>query len=391
MTTTCMVIDTTIVVPTFNEGGNVAELVRRLARARERMGVAVEVLFVDDSTDDTPAIIEEVAHQAAIPVRLIHRRGPDRVGGLSGAVTRGIREAHGAYVVVMDGDLQHPPEMVPALRHTASAESADVVVATRYCGNGDAAGLSSSWRRRVSSSSTMLARALFPRRVGGRCTDPMTGFFCVAKASIDLASLQPRGFKILLEILARQDLTVREVPFVFGQRLAGDSKASWRQGAAFLRQLTELRLGRVLRFGSIGTIGLVLNLAVMALLVGIDANYVVASLVATELAIVSNFLLQEHFVFADSRAGSLTWRQRAAQSFVFNNLEHLVRVPFLIALVELAGVPSIPVQALTLAVAFAGRYLFVTRVIYRSGPASAAVAAGSVAPVAAPEAELRAA
>jgi dolichol-phosphate mannosyltransferase len=164
-------VDTTVVVPTFNEGGNVRELVRQLAVALA--GHDAEVVFVDDSTDDTREVIRRVCVEqqgSSLPVTLIHREPANRSDGLAGAVTTGIRSSRGKHIVVMDGDLQHPPALVPRLR--AGLDSADMVVASRYLGEGDASGLSSSWRRAVSSTSTTLAKACFPRRVASVCTDP---------------------------------------------------------------------------------------------------------------------------------------------------------------------------------------------------------------------------
>ena len=358
-------IGTTVVVPTFNESGNVSELVRRLGAACPQ---GTEVLFVDDSTDDTPDVVRAVAGQAAIPVRLIHRDGDERVGGLAGAVTRGIREARGRWVVVMDGDLQHPPELVPSLLVEARARDSQVVVASRYCGvGGDASGLANAWRRAVSSGSTLLARLAFPRRVGRHCTDPMTGFFAIDREAVDLDRLHPRGFKILLEILARHDLRVAEIPFVFGERFDGESKASWRQGLAFVVQLAGLRFGRVFRLGLVGLTGVVVNLAAMAILIGLGVHYVVAALAATQLAIGNNFLLQERFVFRDKRSGGRSWLVRATQFFAFNNVENLLRVPLLVLLVELAQFPEVAAQAFLLVAAFLARYAFVTAVVYRPG------------------------
>ena len=155
----------------------------------------------------------------------------------------------------MDGDLQHPPDMVPHLRDALTG--VDLAVASRYVNRGDASGLNSSYRRVASSGSTLLARTCFPRRVGRVCSDPMTGFFCVRRSAVDLSRLRPRGFKILLEILARHDLRVRELPFNFGERAAGTSKASWRSGLDFARQIVGLRLGRVGRFAAVGALGTV--------------------------------------------------------------------------------------------------------------------------------------
>lgn len=233
-------LSATVVIPTFNEGSNVAALVRRLDAALQDRDV--DLLFVDDSSDDTPAVIMDTASQSVIPVGLIHRVGEFQADGLSGAVCTGIRQARSDRVVVMDGDLQHPPELVPHLLDLLNSQAYDVVVASRYCGQGDSGGLSSGWRRAVSSTSTLAARGMFPVRVGRKCTDPMTGFFGIDRRGIDLAVMEPRGFKILFEILARFDLRVTELPFVFGERFGGASKASWRQGIQFLAQLVGLRM-----------------------------------------------------------------------------------------------------------------------------------------------------
>ncbi|TFV52874.1 GtrA family protein [Blastococcus sp. TF02A_35] len=355
-------VDLTVVVPTFNEEGNVAELLRRLGEALPGRH-DVEVLFVDDSTDGTADAVRLAALSSALPVRLLHRAPDERQGGLAGAVAAGIAAARGEHVVVMDGDLQHPPELVPLLRERS--EGVDLVVASRYCGAGDASGLSSSWRRAVSSGSTLLARSCFPRRVGRVCTDPMTGFFCVRRDAVQLDRLRPRGFKILLEILARHDLRVREVPFLFGERHDGASKASWRNGAQFLRQMAALRMGRMARFAAVGALGTVVNLALMWLLMReAGLHYLPSAVLATEIAIVHNFVLQERFVFADLRDGRHGRWMRALHSLLYNNADALARLPLLALLVELLAVPSVLAQAVTLAVAFLARFFFVSTVTY---------------------------
>lgn len=350
----------TVVVPTFNEGANVEALVQRLQNALE--GTPAELLFVDDSQDDTPAIIAIVGDRSALDVRCLHRETPE--GGLAGAVVEGVRHARGDSVVVMDGDLQHPPELVPLLLQQLQHDEADLVVASRYLGDGDASGLSSTLRRSVSSGSTLLAKACFPRRVGSVCTDPMTGFFCFRRGAVDVDRLRPRGFKILLEILARHELRVAELPFVFGERHAGASKASWANGMSFLFQLLALRMGRMSRFAAVGVLGAILNLAIMWVFVHLTpVHYVMAAVVAAEVSILHNFLMQEHFVFRDIKHGR--WRARALVFLAFNNLEALIRIPLLIILVDGLGVRPVISQALLLGVAFVGRFLFTSRVVYR--------------------------
>jgi dolichol-phosphate mannosyltransferase len=354
--------DTTIIVPTFNEGANITALVERLATAFR--GRDAEVLFVDDSTDDTPRQIERAARSTDIPIRWIHRDKRDQVGGLAGAVATGLRASTSEYVLVMDGDLQHPPEMAPELRD--AVDGVDLSVASRHAPSGDASGLSSRYRRWVSGVSTMLAKACFPRRVGQTCTDPMTGFFCFRRSAVDLRRLRPRGFKILLEILARHDLRVRELPFTFGNRLAGESKASWRNGLHFVHQLLSLRMGRMSRFAATGVLGTVVNLLVMAgLTAWTPLNYVFAAVIAAEISILHNFMLQERFVFPDLRKGTKPWRCRLGQHLAFNNVEALIRLPFLVLLVETAHIWAVLAQAVTLVIAFVVRFLFMSRVVYR--------------------------
>ncbi len=374
----------TVVVPSYNEADNVAPLVGRLNRALR--DIDAEVLYVDDSTDDTPTVVRACAAVSALPVSVLHRTTP--AGGLAGAVAAGIAAARGDYVVVMDADLQHPPELVPDLVAEAVSGDLDLVVASRYVGQGDAAGLASAWRRTVSGGSTVLARATFPRRVGRVCTDPMTGFFCVRRSALDLSRLRPRGFKILLEILARHDLAVGEIPFQFAERHSGLSKASWRTGLHFLRQLGSLRMGRFSRFAVVGALGTVVNLAVMWLAMHVlGANYLVASVAATELSILHNFALQERLVFTDHVVGVRASLVRLVQSVAFNNVEAALRLPFLVLLVSGLGMYAVVVQGITLAASFVLRFAFHSKVVYRGRrpqqpaltPATQPLPAGSTA------------
>ena len=199
-----------IIVPTYNEAPNVAELVRRVTA--ETDGIDAEIIFVDDSTDATPDIVREVAASAALPVRLIHRE--HRTGGLGGAVLEGLAAAASDACLVMDGDLQHPPEEIRDIYDRFARGDVDIVIASRYAGDGTSTGLADRTRVLVSKSTTALTRAMFPIRLKG-VSDPMTGFFLVDRRAVDAAILRPRGFKILLEILARKNLRVAEVPFHF--------------------------------------------------------------------------------------------------------------------------------------------------------------------------------
>lgn len=367
-------MDLTVIVPTFNEGPNIAELVRRLAASLH--GRDAEVLFVDDSTDDTPAIIQTVADATDLPVRLIHRDDP--VAGLGGAVVEGFRAAQARWCLVMDGDLQHPPEDIPRMLDRASDGDVDVVIASRYIAGGTAGGLAGATRTAVSRCSTALTKAMFPRKLHG-CSDPMTGFFLLDTEAVDLDALRPRGFKILLEILARRQLRIGEVPFAFATRYAGESKASITQGVRFLTQLAMLRFGRMSAFALVGGIGAIANLVIMWGLIRLGMDYLPAAIIASEVTIIGNFLLLEYLVFADMRAESGLMRSRFIKSFAFNNLEALVRIPVMSLLVQGAHLPAVFAAGVTLVAAFAVRFVFHALWVYAPKHPAAPVAQSALA------------
>jgi glycosyltransferase involved in cell wall biosynthesis len=232
-----------VVVPTRNEAPNVRRLLERLACSQR--GTPTEVLFVDDSDDDTPRVVRAAARDAApeLSVRLLHRAPGERHGGLGGAVVQGLRTARGPWVCVMDADLQHPPELIGQLLETAMGEDATLVVASRYRDGGSHRGLSSRARRCLSRTSSGVVKLLFPRMLRA-VTDPMSGFFLLRRSAIDVETLKPDGFKILLELMVRvQGLQIAEVPFEFAPRHGGTSKAGAREGVRFLRHFMRLRAG----------------------------------------------------------------------------------------------------------------------------------------------------
>lgn len=352
-------MELSIIVPTFNEAPNVGELVRRIAEATA--GIDAEVIVVDDSTDGTVDAVRAVSGSVSIPVRVHHRASA--TGGLGGAVLDGFAMAASDACLVMDADLQHPPEDIPRLYARFRRGDVDVVAASRYAGGGEVAGFADRTRVLVSKASTAVTKAMFPLRLKD-VTDPMTGFFVLDRRAIDADTLTPRGFKILLEILARRNLRVAEVPFEFADRHAGESKASLRQGIHFLTQLTALRFGKMSLFAVIGGLGAVANLAIMWALIELGVGYITAAIVAAELTIIGNFLLQERFVFHDMKGEASAGWVRFAKSFGFNNAEALVRIPVIALLVETWHFSSVIAAALTLVVAFVVRFVFHSLVVY---------------------------
>jgi dolichol-phosphate mannosyltransferase len=298
----------TLVVPTRNEADNVPKLVREL---RESLSdVDYRVVFVDDSTDGTPEVIQGLAEQDG-RVHLVRREGAKRYGGLSTAVTTGMELFSGAseYTCVMDADLQHPPEKVREMLEIARCTDADVVVASRYARGGSYAGLPSIVRRAVSVGSKYLARIVF--KEARKTSDPMAGFFLIENQAIAGIQFRPTGFKVLLEILVcAPELRVVEVPFEFQVRHAGVSKATLRQGLEYLTHILSLfwyvpSAGRLWKFLLVGASGVVFNMATLIVLAEyFDANKVIAWMFAVGLSILSNFLLNNAFTWRDIRHSS---------------------------------------------------------------------------------------
>ncbi|MBN8424476.1 glycosyltransferase [Microbacterium esteraromaticum] len=353
----------TVIVPTYNERENVAELVRRIGVALG--GYRAEILFVDDSSDGTADEVARVAASAPLPVRVIHRESNS--GGLGGAVVLGLQQAAYDVCIVMDGDLQHPPELLPAMLARYARGDADVVAASRYIGGGDSAGLGTALRLGVSKAATAVTKAMFLRRLW-RSTDPMTGFFLVDRARVDVDVLRPQGFKILLEILVRagerHDLRIAEVPMAFGARQHGNSKATLRQGATFLAHLARLRFGKMGLFALIGGIGAVANIGIMWVLTQAGMDYLIAAVIGSAATIIGNFVLQELFVFRAERHDASRLWVRFAASVSFNGIEAALRIPVMAWMVESWHISSVLATAISLVVAFFARFLFHALVVY---------------------------
>jgi dolichol-phosphate mannosyltransferase len=338
-------------------------------------GLGGEVLFVDDSDDHTPAAVAAAASAAAVPVRLLHRARAERTGGLGGAVQQGLAAATARWTVVMDGDLQHPPERVPDLI-AAAERGADLVVATRYAREGSAGGLSSRFRGLASRGAGTAARVLFPRTLAG-VSDPMSGFFAVRTAAVHPGDLRPQGFKILLELLVRTPgLRVAEVPFTFSERHDGHSKASAREAARYLRQLVALRLavagraGRLVRFALVGGSGVLVNLIALAVLLRVThgvigagaAGKIVSAVAATQVAVGWNFALTERWVFP-GRPGH--WTARLLPFWVVNCGTLLAQLPLAAQLQSVLGGSYVLATAAALAILMLARFAVCDRWLYR--------------------------
>lgn len=224
--------EVSIVVPSYNERDNVGPLVEQIDTVLA--GIPHEIVFVDDSTDDTPEVLAALAAQKE-HVRYEHRTSEK---GLATAVLRGFTLAQGKYLAVMDADLQHPPAILRPM-YAVMCSGADFCIPSRLIPGGDDGGLN-FYRKFVSGTARYIGKALLPCLRG--ISDPTSGLFMFRRECIDGADLRPIGWKIMIEVLAMAKYhTVAEIPYAFGQRTAGESKLDSAVTLQYLQQCFGLR------------------------------------------------------------------------------------------------------------------------------------------------------
>jgi dolichol-phosphate mannosyltransferase len=287
----------TVVVPTFREAANLPLLLDRLHDIRERAGLALDVLLMDDDSRD--GSLEAVAHRPEPWVRMVVR---ERDHGLSQAVLDGVQRAQGDIIVCMDADLSHPAEAIPRLLEKLD-EGADFVVGSRYVAGGTT---SDDWgflRWANSRIATLLARPLTSIR------DPMAGFFAVRRTTIERgADFNPVGYKIGLELMVKcRCERVVEVPIHFEDRRYGESKLTLKQQLLYLKHLRRLYMFRfglwseLVQFLVVGALGTAVNLAVLSVLMSARVDATIAVAAAIFVAMGTNFALNRRFSFSHAR------------------------------------------------------------------------------------------
>jgi dolichol-phosphate mannosyltransferase len=222
--------DLSLVVPTYNEIERLEDFVRTVWRVFETHRLSAELVIVDDNSPDGTGVLADRLAKA-LRISVVHRAGKL---GLGSAVMAGFGVAKGRLLGVMDADLSHPPDLLPVLIAAIEASKVDVVVASRYVPGGGTKNW--PWSRAVmSAGACALARVITPVR------DAASGFFVLRREVVQDVQIQAAGFKICLELLARGSArSVAEVPYVFADRAAGQSKMSYREALGYLVQLWQL-------------------------------------------------------------------------------------------------------------------------------------------------------
>jgi dolichol-phosphate mannosyltransferase len=309
-----------LIIPTYKEAKNLAQLVEQLSRLLDsQLAGDYELIVVDDnSPDDTWKVAQELT--ANYPQLKLMRRIEER--GLSTAVIRGWQVARGEVLGVIDADLQHPPELLLQLWSEIQG-GADLAVASRHVEGGGV----SDWsivRRFLSRGAQMIGLILLPGVIG-RVSDPMSGYFMVRRNCLVDRPLNPLGYKILIEVLGRGEIPwIGEVGYVFQERQAGESKVTWKQYVEYLQHLLRLRLslgsiGRFIRFGLVGFSGVFVDMAIFYLLRDkLGLGLTLSAALSAEVAMFNNFLWNDLWTFSDISQHQRGWRQWFERFLKFN-------------------------------------------------------------------------
>jgi dolichol-phosphate mannosyltransferase len=290
-----------IIIPTLNERDNVPLVVERLNRVLA--GISWEAIFVDDDSPDGTADVVRALGRNQPNIRCLQRLGRR---GLASACIEGILATTAPYAAVMDGDLQHDENLLPAMLARIKAERLDIVVASRHIKEGGVGDMERS-RVMISDFASKLGRLV----VKAELSDPMSGFFMIRREAFAEAmrSLSGQGFKILVDLFASspRPLTFAEVPLNFRPRLHGESKLDAMVAWEYLMLLLEKLVGpvipvRFLLFSLIGGLGVGTHLLTLwfgthVLLLG----FAIAQTAATIVAMTGNFLLNNLFTYRDRR------------------------------------------------------------------------------------------
>lgn len=309
-----------LVIPTYNEGQNVAEIVKRLSQLLDRAipGKYELIVVDDDSPDSTWQLAQQLMPE--YPQLRVMRRQQER--GLSTAVIRGWQAARGEVLGVIDADLQHPPETL--LQMLAEMErGADLVAASRHVAEGGV----SDWsivRRILSRGAQLLGLVILPGVVG-RVSDPMSGYFMVRRRSIAGKVMNPTGYKILIEVLGRGEIRwIGEVGYVFQERLEGESKVTWKQYVEYLQHLLRLRfdlwpIARFFRYAVVGFSGVFVDMGLFYLFrTALGLALTRSAILSAEVAIINNFLWNDFWTFGDISKRQPGKRQRLKRLLKFN-------------------------------------------------------------------------
>ena len=364
--------DLTVIIPTFREESNIGTIINEVDTVFSRNEINGEILIVDDNSPDRTIGIVRDLQKIKPNLNLIVRKEDH---GLSQSVVEGFRTARSDILLVMDADLSHPPALIPVML-AGIRDGNDLVIGSRYMEGGGI----KKWplkRRILSMGATFLGRLLFPE-----IRDPVSGFFAVKRSVVEHAPLRPRGYKILLEVLGKGTWQkAKEIPFEFVDRATGSSKLGGRTIIEYAGQVIDnARFSwnhhesivwqewvKLFKFGAVGLSGIIVNEGVLIYLKGyVQWSLPVASIIAIELSILSNFILNDTWTFRTGQQHAMPhWWQRLLSFQVVSIGGAAINFVILNALVVFAGVDYRIANILGILLAFSWNFWVNRRVTWK--------------------------
>lgn len=282
-----------LIIPTYNEKENIQKLLLMLEEDFDKNEIDGEIIVVDDnSPDGTGKVLEDLKTKYR-NLKVIHRAGKL---GLSSAVLEGFKVAEGGILGVMDADLSHPIEKIDEMYKLV--QDADLVIGSRYIKGGEIKGWN-LYRKILSKGATLLARVFV------NVFDPMSGFFMIKKELVANKEINPKGFKILLELLIKTNYkNIVEIPITFTNRTVGKSKAGIKEIIYYLQNLIgylpykkEIAF-QFLKYSLVGLIGTFINIIILYILTEyFKIYYIISAIIAIGITVITNFIGNKIWTF----------------------------------------------------------------------------------------------
>jgi len=356
-----------IIIPTYNESQNILNILDSIGKILPK-NIKTEAIVVDDnSPDGTGKLVEDylknLKKAADYTIEIIHRKTKD---GLGSAILKGIQQAKGDTIIVMDSDFSHPPQIIPKLIESIKKYQCDIAVASRYINGGKIQGWSLK-RKIISKFATLIAK----KGLGIDTKDPMSGFFAFKSHIIKELNFDAIGYKFLLEILVKtRGASIKEIPYTFQDRELGSSKLGIKTIFDYYKSVWKLyRYGKpqeekekrksvkflykAARFYTVGASGFAVNYLISLLFAGgiSDMWYLHANAIGIIASITTNFILNKAWTFGDRDFRIKKTMSQYSKFATFSSLGALVQLGMVYFLVDNVEV-SYPL-ALILAVATA--------------------------------------
>jgi len=338
-----------IILPTYNESQNIIQILKSIEENLPKNLLAQTIIVDDNSPDGTGKIVDDYLHLKKIAnntIDVIHRTTKS---GLASAILKGIQNAKGDIIVVMDSDFSHPPQIIPKMLDSLKKYHSDIVIASRYVTGGSI----EHWtfkRKLMSKVATKIAKL----SLGVTAKDPMSGFFLFRKNLLRDLNFDAIGYKILLEILVKtKGAKISEVPYTFSNRKFGSSKLGADTIIDYLKSVFKLyRYGKQIaneeprksirfmskaaRFYTVGASGFLINYLTSLLLAGNipELWFVHANVYGIAASMISNFFLNKYWTFEDRNFSPKKTIVQFLKFIGFSSIGALVQIGIVFSLIE---------------------------------------------------------